>query len=121
MYVGRDSLRDLSNYFAGYCHGAMDAGVALKFEGRFQRWVESKFGICSSGWNWVRILQHAYGNDQSAIAKLPALYDEFRAETDSMTDEQLWNMMESRLVEVRGTKHWSPDDAETWTKPLSQS
>ena len=121
MYVGRASLWDLSHYLTGYCHGASDAGVKLNFNRRFQPWVEGKFGISSAAWNWGRILQHEYGDDHRAIQVLPDLYDEFRSQTDEMTDEQLWNMMEQRLIEKRGNKHWSPDDSETWTTPLSQS
>ena len=121
MYVGRNSLWDLSHYFAGFCHGADVAGVSIKFGMRFQRWIESKFCIFGAGWHWVRILQHEYGDDQSAIAALPALYDEFCAIADNMTDEELWDLMERRLVEVRGTKHWYPDEADTWTKPHSQA
>ncbi len=121
MYVGRSSLWDLSHYFAGYCHGADDAGVSIKFEGRFQRWVESRFCIFSPGWHWVRILQHEYGDDESAIAGFPALYDEFETATETMSYEELRNMMEARMIEVRGGKHWCPNDADTWTKPLAQS
>ena len=121
MYVGRNSLWDLSHYLSGYCHGASDAGVKHNFDCRFQRWVESKFGIFSSGWNWVRILQHEYGDDQSAINALPVLYDDFRTETDGVSDAELWDLMEERLTEKRGNKHWSPDDSATWTTPHSQS
>ena len=121
IYVGRASLWDLSHYLTGYCHGASDAGVKLEFNCRFQLWVESKFGISSAAWNWVRILQHEYGDDHRAIQALPDLYDEFRTQTDRMTDEQLWNIMEQQLVEKRGATHWSPDDRDTWTKPSSRS
>lgn len=120
MYVGRDSLQDLSHLFTGYCAGAKDAGELIHFGERFQRWIEGRFAICSSGWNWVRILQHECGDDQSAIASLPALYDEFRTVTDNMTDEEIWDMMEHRLAEVRGTECWCPDDSETWTRPTSE-
>lgn len=57
------------------------------------------------------------GDDRSAIAALPDLYDEFRAVIDNMTDEEVWNMMERSLLEVRGDRHWCPDDADTWTRP----
>lgn len=121
MFVGRTSLWDLSHYFAGYCHCASDAGIVVNFGERFQRWVESRFAIFSSGWNWVRILQHEFGDDRSAIAALPALYDEFRRATDSMTNEEVWNMMERSLIKMRGDRHWCPDDTDTWTSPLSQT
>ena len=120
MYVGRNSLWDLVHYFAGYCHGAMDAGVILHFESRFQCWIEGRFGISHCAWNWVRILQHEYGDDLKAIKALPALYDEFRTETEGMSKSQLWKMMQERIIEKRGTDHWSPDDAETWTRPFSE-
>lgn len=121
MYVNRNSLSALSICFAGYEHGASDAGVEINFGGRFQRWVEGRFAIFSPAWNWVRILQHTYGDDASSIAALPSLYDEFRAETGSMTEEELWTIMESRMLKARGSKHWRPDDTDTWTKPLSES
>ena len=121
MYVGRCSLWDLSHYFAGYCHAADDAKSPCGFKQRFQRWIESRFGIFSSGWHWVRILQHVYGGDESAIANLPRLYDEFRTQTDGMTDSELWCMMETRMVEMRGGKHWCPDSADTWTKLMPSS
>ncbi len=118
MYVGRESLWDLATYLTGYCHGSEDAGTPIPF-GRmaFQRWVEAKFGIFSAAWNWVRILQHEYGDDQAAIRALPGLYDDFCFETDRMSDDQLWDMMQATLVAKRGTKCWSPDDAGTWTSP----
>ena len=121
MYVGRSSLWDLSHYLAGYCHGSSDAGDKVEFDYRFQRWVEGRFGVFSAAWNWVRILQHEYGDDFSAIQALPGLYDEFRTQTEDMTDEQLWNTMEQQLVEKRGSKCWSPDDQDTWTNPYSGS
>ncbi len=112
---------DISHYLTGYCHGASDFGVTLDFNSRFQLWVESRFGICNAAWNWVRILQHEYGNGDKAIKALPDLYDEFRSQTEQMTYEQLWNMREQQLVEKRGADYWSPDDGNTWTKPHSES
>lgn len=97
-----------------------DAGHKIEFGNRFQRWTEAKFCIFSPGWNWVRILQHVYGDDRSAISALPQLYDEFCAETQGVSSEEMWETIRTRIIEKHGDTFWCPDDSETWTSPTSQ-
>ena len=35
-----------------------------------------------------------------------------------MTDEDIWNRMEHRMLDVRGSRNWCPDKSDTWTVPI---
>ncbi len=86
MYVGRCSLWISSHYLTGYCHAADDANSPCKFKDDSNDGLNGGSAFFNSGWHWVRILQHEYGSDESAIARLPELYSEFRRQTDCMTE-----------------------------------
>jgi hypothetical protein len=78
LYVGKTSLRAVSDYLAGYADAVADLGHFHPQNG-WLRWVEMKFLISHSAWHWTRILVHIYGSDRAALNALPGLHAEFRA------------------------------------------
>jgi len=73
MYVGKVSIKDVSNFLNGYLMGRFDGGKPVQIES-FRTWIETKFMISHPAWHWSRILLHCCGNDKEAISSLPLLY-----------------------------------------------
>ena len=117
MYVGRNSLVDVSHYLAGYCHGLDDASSGLKPLDGWMRWTEMRFVIRSSAWHWARILLHVYGDDSACFDAFPALYDQFIADRVRLGTDGIETEANRRLTEKYGHDWGYPN--ETHTSPIS--
>jgi histidine triad (HIT) family protein len=111
VYVGKVSLRDVSNLLSGYCIALMDAGQPNPLEGWF-RWVEMKFLISHPAWHWTRILVHVYGSDRAALNALPGLYAEFRAFVTERGVDFIDAEHNRRFVAAYGNDYHKPDPSE---------
>lgn len=75
MYITSENLINLRNYFDGYRHALIVAGI-LEFDSWIS-WVGCKFDIYDSGWGWDRILLHIYKNEKEVITILAKLFEEY--------------------------------------------
>jgi hypothetical protein len=115
LYVGRVSLRAVGHYLDGYDQALRDAGIGETPLRGWSRWVESRFLISHPAWHWTRILVHAYGNDHSAIAALPQLFDQFLIERRLVGVEGIEAELNRRLIAEYGQDWHAPTEAETTT------
>ncbi len=113
MYIGQCSIRSVSDYLSGYCHALNDLGHAeTPLDGRL-RWVKLRFLISHPAWHWTRILMHIYGSDQAAIAALPDLHREFRAERAVLGVDGIEAALAQRLIEEHGKPWYEPSATNT--------
>jgi hypothetical protein len=115
MYVGRNSLVDVSIYLSGYFDGLSAAGSSVSPMDGFMRWTEMRFGIFHSAWHWTRILLHEFGSDQACFEVLPTLYDEFVLDRERLGLDGIERETKRRLQERHGQDWWEPES--TTTKP----
>lgn len=112
LYVGKTSLRAVSDYLAGYVHAMIDLGQPDP-EAGWLRWVEMKFLISHPAWHWTRILVHIYGSDGAALDALPGLYAEFRAYVAEHGADIIDAEHYRRFVAAFGTQCHEPKDTPT--------
>jgi hypothetical protein len=108
MYVGKCSVRAVSNYLNGYCHALSDLGLTETPLDGWGRWVELRFLISHPAWHWTRIFLHVYGSDQAAIEALPGLHQEFLAERAVIGVGGIEAALDQRLIEKYGEPWHEP-------------
>ena len=116
LYVGSSSIKAVSDYLDGYEHAMIDNGTCGE-EDRplygWMRWVELRFLISSSAWDWTRILLHVYGSDQAALDALPALYDRFLQQRASIGVHGIETERDQRFMAEYGEDWHVPADTIT--------
>jgi len=113
MYVGKCSVRAVSDYLNGYCHALGDVGhVETPLDG-WVRWVESRFLISHPAWHWTRILLHVYGSDRAAIEALPQLHEEFLAQRAVLGVKGIEGEHRRRLIAKHGQDCYEPPATNT--------
>jgi len=112
IYVGKTSLRAVSDYLAGYADALADIGQRHPQEG-WLRWVEMKFLISHPAWHWTRILVHVYGSDRAALDALPGLYAEFLAFVAEHGTDFIDGEHDRRLLAEYGERWHAPEETST--------
>jgi hypothetical protein len=113
MYVGKPSIRAVSDYLHGYCHALGDVGhVETPLDG-WGRWIESRFLISHSAWSWTRVLLHVYGSDLAAIEALPQLHEEFLAQRAQLGVEGIEDEHRRRFLAEHGHDGYEPSATRT--------
>jgi hypothetical protein len=113
MYVGKCSLRAVSDYLSGYDYALHDLGCAELPLSGWMSWVEARFLISHPAWHWTRILLHAYGTDQAALEALPQLYQEFLARRAAIGVEGIEAEHTSRFIDKYGQTLHEPAETST--------
>ncbi len=113
MYVGRCSLRSVSDYVHGYDHALNDLGQSASPLAGWMRWVELHFLISHPAWHWTRILLHVYGSDAAAIEALPHLHELFLAQRAALGVEGIEAELDRRLRTEHGFPCYEPPETST--------
>ena len=113
MYVGKCSVRAVSDYLDGYCHALRDLGHTETPLDGWMRWVELRFLISHPAWHWTRIFLHIYGCDRAAIEALPELHREFLAERAVIGVDGIEAALDQRLIKVHGEPWYEPPATNT--------
>jgi hypothetical protein len=109
MFGGSGKLRDVAIYLAGVEDGIAHGKAEMLVAPGWNRWVEGRFLIFSPAWHWSRILVYTFGSDQAALTALPALYEEFFADLDSLGADGIEKRATKFLVDKYGERFHEPD------------
>ncbi len=113
MFVGKCSLRAVSDYLHGYDRALGDLGHSETPLGGWVRWVESRFLISHPAWHWTRILLHVYSSDRAAIEALPQLHREFLEQRALLGVQGIEDELERRLIAQFGEPWFEPSTTTT--------
>ncbi len=78
MYLVNDSIYALGQFIIG-----VDVAIGMNDDWpkdddiSLMEWVEHKYKICNSTWNWTRILHHVAGTEQKALALFFEIWPEY--------------------------------------------
>ncbi len=87
MYVGTDSLRDVSIYLYGMEDGLTCSSVGEGWMKTWPRWLEGRYLVRHQAMPWTQVLCDVLGSDKAALTALPGLYREFFKDLDSLGEE----------------------------------
>jgi len=113
IYVGKCSIRAVSDYLHGYCHALGDVGHAETPLDGWGRWIELRFLISHPAWHWTRILLHICGSDLAAIEALPQLHEEFLAQRATLGVEGIEHEHRRRFIAEHGQGWYEPSGTRT--------
>jgi hypothetical protein len=114
MYVGSRSLWEVRHFLLGYRH-ALDTMAQPDPLDAWEAWIELKFMVHQSAWEWTRILRHFYGTDEDVFRVLPELYREYRAARAHADADAMRQELREKLMATYGEEYYEPE--ETYTRP----
>lgn len=81
MYLMKNSIYALGQFIIG-AEVAIEINTKSKKDNdiSLMEWIEHKYKICSSAWNWTRILHHVAGSEQKALELFFEIWPEYLAE-----------------------------------------
>lgn len=121
MFVGTGALRDVAIYLDAYEQGLTAHSQLAALTPGWNRWIEGQFLIFHPAWHWSRILVHVFGSDETALAALPELYQQFFADLDTLGATGIEKRTEARLVAAYGEPVHEPEDANNALRTLEGS
>lgn len=84
MYVGTESLRDVSIYLYGMENGLTRSASGERWMRTWPCWLEGRYMVRHQAQPWPQVLCDLLGSDEAALASLPGLYREFFTDLDAL-------------------------------------